>query len=208
MKLFRNHPEARFQFRIHEQILPALRAIGGRIARIDQPVLHQNYDVSEQGQKRKRARDWPLLAKDLEENPEHPFVLFNCGMTAHYTAREGEAIQYLERCIERSVNGESHLRKAYALLGMTHAVLKDYDRALTTFLKGLKAVGEDPELRFHAAKTLQALGRAEEAAEMYLAVKPDDGEHFSSMDIGIVGYKRSFNLGALYLGLGRYAEGR
>ncbi|MCW5941941.1 MAG: glycosyltransferase, partial [Fimbriimonadaceae bacterium] len=65
VKLFRNLPGLAFEGRIHEQILPALRASGGKVARCAALVLHSGYDTSPEGQRKKRERDAKLLRLDL-----------------------------------------------------------------------------------------------------------------------------------------------
>src|SRR5262245_18422151 len=73
VKLFRNLPELRFDHRIHEQILPAIRRAGGKVEFIDMYVVHSGYDHSPQAQQRKLERDLRLLHLELQERPEHPF---------------------------------------------------------------------------------------------------------------------------------------
>ena len=50
VKLFRNRPDLRFDGRIHEQILPAIRAAGGEVAWTDLYVVHSGSDQSPAGQ--------------------------------------------------------------------------------------------------------------------------------------------------------------
>ena len=86
VKLFRNRPDLRFDHRIHEQILPAIRAAGGEVAWTDLYVVHSGSDQSPAGQAKKLERDLRILNLELAERPEHPFTLFNFGMT-HCHAR-------------------------------------------------------------------------------------------------------------------------
>lgn len=208
VKLFRNLPGVRFEGRIHEQILSSLRVTGGQIARLDAVVLHSGYDTSPAGQAKKRVRDERLLMMDLDERPGHPFVLFNLGMTAHYLGGHAEAVDWLSRSILAAGPGESHVRKAYALMGLSHRELGDLEGALRTYSDGLAVVGEDPELRFQSALVLSALGRWEEAKSQYVTMGTDVGGFFSSVDIGILGPKRAHNLGTVCLALRQYAEAR
>src|SRR5262249_24777500 len=46
VKLFRNRPDLRFERRIHEQIIPAVRRAGGELAWTDVFVVHSGYDRS------------------------------------------------------------------------------------------------------------------------------------------------------------------
>jgi thioredoxin-like negative regulator of GroEL len=82
------------------------------------------------------------------------------------------------------------------------------DEALITLSQGLEAVGDDPEIRFQTALLLTELGRLEEAKEQYLTIKDDVSGHFSSIDIGILGFKRHHNLASVCFGLGNYEEAR
>ena len=116
VKLFRNRPDLRFEHRIHEQILPAIRAAGGEVAWTDLYVVHSGSDQSPAGQAKKLERDLRILHRELSERPEHPFTLFNLGMTYCHAGRYAEAVDYLERGIARSGVGEPHLRKEFALL--------------------------------------------------------------------------------------------
>ena len=75
-------------------------------------VTHQNYDRSPRGQVKKRIRDFRLLEMDLRDLPEHPFVLFNLGMTYLHATKEFEvAAHYLQRSLERSDPKDSIVRK-------------------------------------------------------------------------------------------------
>lgn len=209
VKLFRNLPDVRFEGRIHEQVLPSLRETGGKIARSDAVVLHSGYDTSDLGQQRKRERDRHLLALDLKERPDHPFVLFNLGMTAHFTGEHGEAIEWLGKCLAVSRPSESHVRKAYAMLGCSLRELKQVQEAIQTWLRGLDAVGEDPELRFHLGMSYSSLNEFSESRRHYEAVLGAQTEsYFSSVDIGILGFKTLHNLGATCLSMGDYGAAR
>ncbi len=204
VKLLRNHRSLHFEGRIHEQILGSVRELGWGIGRIDSPVLHSGYDTSDAGQKRKRQRDWHLLNLDLEERPDHPFVLFNCGMTAHFEGNHDQAIQWLRASIQKASGAESHLRKAFALMGMSYAAQGDHEAALSAFSEGLVAVGYDPELHFQRALVQSRLGHLEGSRDDYLAIQEEPPQFFSSYDVGIQAHKKWHNLAAVLLELGDY----
>lgn len=207
VKLFRNLPGIRFEFHIHEQILASLRP-HGEIARIDAIVLHSGYDTSPEGQRKKRLRDWKLLRLDLAENPNHPFVLFNFGMTHHFCENHRKAVQWLRRSIRNSHETESHVRKAYALLGTSLLRLGRSEEALKSYAEGILRVGGDPELEFLRARLLGDLGRLEEARDAYEAMSTSINGFFSSVDVGILSFKRKHNIAGVRLALGDYAGAR
>lgn len=211
VKLFRNLPGLEFEGRIHEQILPSLRFAmpQGAIARLDAFVLHSGYDTSAEGQAKKNARDKELLSLDLQERPEHPFVLFNLGMTAHYSDEHEEAISWLDKCLSASRQGESHVRKAYALKGISLRRLARNDEAIEVFAKGIQEVGDDPELHFQLGHLFAEQGRSQEAKEHYLAcLEADSSSAFTSFDRGIQGFKTMHNLAAVHVTLRDYEGAR
>ena len=209
IKLIRRFPGLRFELRIREQVLPSIREHGGQIVRLDARVMHTNYDTSEEGQRKKRIRDKRLLALDLEENPNHPFVLFNVGMTAFYLGEFPEAIHYLQASIDASDSTESHLRKAYALLVAAKQHLDDISGALTDLNAGLKVFPDDPELQFRRGLLKSAVGDLAAACDAYEAVlRVNINGHLSSIDTGILSFKTQHNLASVYDGLDNYPRAR
>ncbi len=209
VKLFRRFDGARFQFRIHEQILPCLRARGGAIARCSAHVMHSGYDTSPEGQAKKHARDWKLLRLDYAEQGDHPFVLFNIGMTHHFGGKHAKAARWLRRCIRRCGENDSILRKAYVLWGGSLTFLGKEDLGIAAFTEGLEAVGPDPELHFRLGQSLATAGRTEEAKEqMRQALMADVEDHYTSLDVGIQGFKARRHLGSLCLETGDYNGAR
>lgn len=204
VKLFRNHPTVKFEGRIHEQNLGSLREIGGDIVRSNAVVMHSGYDTSDEGQARKRARDEKLLKLDLDERPNHPFVLFNLGMTAHFCGDHGAAIAWLQKSIDASQPGESHLRKAYALKAASEKSEGQTGVALSTVMRGLSEVPDDPELLFHAGLLLTDMNRLPEAKQMYEKISENIAGHFSSIDMAILTFKRFHNLGSVCWIMGDY----
>ncbi len=207
VKLFRNRPDLKFEGRIHEQILPAIRRAGGDVAWTDLYVVHSGSDPSPAAQERKRQRDLRILERELAERPEHPFTLFNLGMTFVDGARFAEAADYLRRSIARSGPEESHLRKAYALLLYAEMRLEDRERARETCRRARELFPQDAELRFREGVLLHDLGRLEEARRAYRDVLENREErHFTSVDRALTGFKARQNLAVVAADLGDLAD--
>jgi GT2 family glycosyltransferase/tetratricopeptide (TPR) repeat protein len=205
VKLVRNHPGVRFELRVHEQVLPAIRRLGGEVAWTDLFVTHAGYDHSPAGQARKLERDLRLLHLDLGERPEHPFVLFNLGMTYADAGRPAEAAGYLRRSIAASGSGESHLRKAYALLIGCYDRDGRWDEAFAACAEGLERFPIDTELRFRKGLLLYARGRLREAAEAYEdLLSRREERHFTSVAEGVGGFLARHNLALTYESLGEW----
>ena len=207
VKLFRNRPDLRFEHRIHEQILPAISRAGGDVEFTDLYVVHSGSDHSAEGRQRKLERDYKLLRLDLQERPDHPFVLFNLGMTYADDDRHSLAIQYLSRCIQVSHPNESHVRKAFALLmgaQLQDGRIEDADQSAR---EALQRYPHDKELLFRRGQLLREMGRLQEAVDTYRRVIDEPVErHFASVDAGLTGHKARHNLATTLLEMKRYDE--
>jgi tetratricopeptide (TPR) repeat protein len=203
VKLFCNLPELRFERRIHEQIIPAIRRAGGDLEWTDVFVVHSGYDHSPAGQQRKLQRDLHLLHLELAEEPEHPFTLFNLGMTCADVGRFAEAEGYLRRSLKASAGSETHLRKVYSLLVYALDRLGRTEEAGQVCQDGLRQFPKDAELLFRRAALLHEAGRLQEAERAYHAVLATEEEpHFRSMVRGLKGFLARQNLADVYTRLG------
>ncbi len=210
VKLIRNHPDVRFEFHIHEQILPSIRRQGKEIAYSEVFVTHAGYDTTPAGQTKKRERDLKLLQLDLADHPEHPFVHFNIGMTAYHTDDLDAAAKHLQSAIDFAAPTESHVRKAYALLAGCHRRRGEFGQARETCDAGLATSPDDPELLFNRAIASHELRDHAAAEESYLRILAlGDGEtYLRSVDSGIGGFKTRHNLAVLYRDMGREADAK
>ena len=103
-KLFRNLPPIRWEYRVHEQILPAVTRLGGRIKTTDVVIHHLGYQDADEV-RRKLERNRRLLELDAAAHPDHPVIVFNLGRTYLRLGRVAEAVPLLTRCL-RTLPGE------------------------------------------------------------------------------------------------------
>ena len=146
-----------------------------------------------------------LLSLELAERPEHPFTLFNLGMTQLHLNRPADAADYLRRSLAVSPPHHSHVKKAFALLALAEMQQGRRDEALAACRQGLNFQPHDVELRFREAGALQELGRLAEARDAYMALLGDraSGEfQFSSVNLGMKGYLARQNLALLLKTMG------
>jgi O-antigen biosynthesis protein len=199
VKLFRNRPDLRFEHRIHEQILPAIVRASGRVEHTGLYVVHSGYDHSPQGQVRKLERDLRILHAELREQPDHPFTLFNLGMTYTDARKYEKALGYLNRCLTHSGERDSHVRKAFAYVVSCHQSLDQHDRAMAACEEGIRRFPLDAELRFRRGILLHHQGKLREAIAAYHDVLDRrEPPHFSSVVAGIQGHLARHNLALVY----------
>ncbi len=204
VKLVRNRPELRFEGRIHEQILEAIHRASGQVERTDLYVVHAGYDHSPEGQRRKRERDLKLLELDLRERPDHPFVLFNIGMTAFHMKDWPRAEAALQRCLQVSGPRESTLRKVYARLAGARLEQGEVAAAKQWVEQGLALYPHDPELLFRAGVILREAGELPAAEQAYLRLlTAREAGHIDSLDVTMTGFKAHHNLALVYRDMDR-----
>jgi glycosyltransferase involved in cell wall biosynthesis len=106
VRLFRNHPAIRWDYRVHEQILPSLKRAGHTIRNTDIVIEHSGY-LDPALRLKKLDRNLRLLNLDLAERPNDPFTLFNLGWSFADSGRLSDAIPLLQRSLQHSHNADS-----------------------------------------------------------------------------------------------------
>ncbi len=98
IRLFPLIEGVRWTYRMHEQILPALKRAGIPVEWTDITVRHTGY-ADRALRFRKLDRDCRILREELAERPDDPFTLFNLGSIAIEKSEWNEALGYLKRSL-------------------------------------------------------------------------------------------------------------
>jgi tetratricopeptide (TPR) repeat protein len=198
VRLFPNHPALRFSYRVHEQIIPALRRLGSDL-RWSQVAIHHVGYQDRAVRLRKLRRDLRLLHLEDDEHPGDPFTLFNLGSVYQELRQPAEALPFLQRSLERSEPRDSIVRKLYALIVQCQRKLGRKDEALATCRAGRVHYPSDTELLFLEGQLLRESGDAAGAELCWLRLLVSREEaHFGSVDAGLAGYKTRNQLALLY----------
>jgi glycosyltransferase involved in cell wall biosynthesis/tetratricopeptide (TPR) repeat protein len=206
VRLFRNHPHIRWEHRVHEQILPAVRRLGGELRFTDIQVQHTGY-LDPELRARKRERDLRLLLLEYAELPEHPFTLFNLGMTYLDLQYPSLALPLLERSLAHSEPGDSIVRKLHYLIVQCHRRMEKREEALAACQRGREHYPLDAELLSQEAQLRGEQADLAGAENCYLQLlATQEGPHLASVPLGLHGFRTRHNLGALYCQHGRYAD--
>ena len=157
VRLFPLIEGVRWTYRVHEQILPALKRAGVPVEWTDITVRHTGY--SDRALRfRKLDRDCRILREELAERPDDPFTLFNLGSIAIERTEWNEALGYLKRSLAGSAPTDSIVRKLYANIARSYQMLRDYPAALAACSQGLSLDAEDAELWFRKAVVHRSSG--------------------------------------------------
>ncbi len=206
VRLFRNRPDIRWRYRVHEQILPAIRAAGHEVRFTDIFLEHTGYqNPALLG--RKTERNLRILHLQEAEDPDDPFTLFNLGWVHQDLGQSAKAIPYLRRSLALSQPGDSIVRKLYVLLAQAHRTLAQRLEALAACRAGRARCPDDPELLFLEAQLLREQGDpagAEVCLRQLLRLQP--GTHFASLDAGVRGVRARHQLAWVCWEQGRALE--
>jgi tetratricopeptide (TPR) repeat protein len=206
IRLFRNHPRIRWRYRVHEQILGAVRESGGEVLWADIVIQHTGYTDAAL-RRRKSARDLRLLEMERRDQPHDPFTLFNLGASYAEMGRYEEALPLLHESLDRSHPRDSIVRKLYALIANCHLHRGRIDEALRVCLQGQAVCPDDEELLF-----LEGLLRTEKGdfhgarIPLVRLLGTESEQHFASVADGLRGHRGRHQLAVVCCRLGENNE--
>ncbi len=135
IRLFPIREDVRWSFRVHEQILPALKRVNVPVRWTDVTVRHTGY-TNRALRARSLVRDCKILCDELAERPDDPFVLFNLGSIAIERQDWRQALDQLRRSLAGSAPTDSITRKLYVLIARSHLMLGKPQQALAALRHG------------------------------------------------------------------------
>jgi cytochrome P450/tetratricopeptide (TPR) repeat protein len=207
VRLFRNHPEIHWQYRLHNQILPALRRHGTEVRQTEITIEHLGFQ-DESVVSAKLERNLRILRLEQAERPDDPFTLFNLGFCHLDLGRAGEAVPLLRRSLELADPSAPYLRKLFAILARAQARLGQRAEAFATLRSGQARFAEDPELLF-VEGVLRAeqgdLAQAEACLVRLLQSRRVPGLA-TNVHPGLRGYLGRHYLAGVYCAQGRIAD--
>jgi tetratricopeptide (TPR) repeat protein len=207
VRLFRNDPRHRWTHRVHEQILPALRSTKADVQFVDIRILHVGY-ADPKVLRRKGQRNLRLLLMEYQEQPDHPYTLFNLGSTYLEQGSYAQAIPMLIRSIAASDPSDSIVRKLYVLVARCHGNLGQAKEALAACVEGRKYYPDDAELLFTEGVYRRETGdqAGAEVCWRRLLDGREEGHHFGSVNPALRGHIGRHNLAILLSDQKRYPE--
>jgi tetratricopeptide (TPR) repeat protein len=208
VRLFRNDPAVRWEYRVHEQVLLALRRAQHEVRWTEVEVRHWGYQESTLSAA-KLERNVRLLRLQQAERPEDPVALYLLGLALGQQGLTTEAVPLLRRSLELMPPDYSTRPKLYAMLSRGLDLLGQREQALALCRKGKQEHPDEVDLLFMEALLLREgsdLAGAEACLRKLLSLPPR--QQFGSWDVGLAGYKARFILGEVYEAQGRQEEAR
>lgn len=178
-RIFPNHERIRYFGPIHE--FPSLDGAITTLRCVSSPVkiVHHGYTNDMMRDRDKFDRNLRIIEAAVEREPDDEFQWYNLGMTTYICGDYPRAVQSMERMWAIA---KEHGARPFVPNGLTVLAdaltdfLNDADKALSYANEALKLSPRYANAHFSAGRALDALGRHEEAREMYLAAI-EDGKH-------------------------------
>lgn len=203
-RLFRNHPDIRWQYRVHEQIAPAILRLGHPIRPTDVVLRHAGYE-DPRLHRSKTERNARLLELELQERPEDGYLLYNLGTAYADLGRLDRAAELLRRSARLTPPGYSTARDAYVALVQCETRLGRRPEAWQACIEGRRRYPEDVTLRFWQAQLLHDRGDLA-GSERCLLDLVRMGPAVGTAESGLRNYVVPHTLGLVYSAQGRVAE--
>ncbi|WP_337873462.1 hypothetical protein, partial [Ignavibacterium sp.] len=112
VRFFRNHPQARFEGKVHEQITPSLEKLNYKFIHSDILIHHIGYDISKEGKKQKAKRNLSLLLDDYAAS-KNDYSLFQIAQSYHILENYSESKKFFlqltaSQKISKQLKAEAH----------------------------------------------------------------------------------------------------
>ena len=204
VRMFRNKPELRFEGRVHEQIMPAVNRLHGQVAWTDIRIDHSGYD-DPLVRRRELDRDLRLLGLELADRPNHPFALFNLGMTLNGLGQPLAAIAAMDCCLSAAAGDEPYLANAHMILITAQMQARTLDAATRICHEGRRRFPNNSTLLFQEGVLARETGRPADAIRAFESVL-QSGEPMALVpaDPDFRRYKTHQNLALAYGDLSRH----
>lgn len=206
VRLFRKDPALRWRYRVHEQLLLAVREAGHTVCQTDIVITHDGYREP-QLSRHKLERNLRLLHLQDAEQPNDPITLYQLGLAYNQGGQPTAALRCLRRSLELTPAEYSTRPKLYSSLCRGHQQLGQADEALQVCREGRQHYPRDAELLFLEALLLHERGDHDGAeAALVQLLKATPGTCFSGTDAGLHTYKARSLLAEVYRQEGRLPE--
>lgn len=112
VRFFRNHPQARFEGKVHEQITPSLERLNYKFIHSEILIHHIGYDISKEGKKQKAKRNLSLLLDDYAAS-KNDYTLFQIAQSYHILENFSESKKFFlqltaSQKISKQLKAEAH----------------------------------------------------------------------------------------------------
>jgi tetratricopeptide (TPR) repeat protein len=147
IRLFRNKTEYKFHGRCFEQIGPSIIKNGGKIKRVKE-IKILNILCNIENIQEILKRDFGLLKKQVEDEPEDPYMLTQLAWTAYQSSDKVYAKKIAEKVLKINDTPQTFIFRIFLLLGKIYLDDKDFPKSEEFFKEAMSIDPESRELSF------------------------------------------------------------
>ena len=200
VRLFRRHPDIRWEYRVHEQIAASITAAGGRIQRTGIRILHTGFQ-DQAVVDAKVKRNLRLVELDCAEMPLDAFPAYYRGVMLVELGRFAEAMVALNLCRPVMVPGSPMALGLCDELSRAQRAEGEFHAALETAREGRAMFPDNATLACREAELLVELGDLVAAGACLLDVTGPERRDWTSSDL-----RARVLLAEIHISIGRYEE--
>jgi len=153
LRVFRNRLGIHYEGIVHEQVSPSVGRTGLKTFGCDVKIVHLGYLQECMDERNKNERNLELLERQLEADPNNPYVLFQLGQTRKLMGQlevaEGHYAKSLVLLKESNApNSLPYYANVYYNLGDLNRRLKNFEAAKTYLEEGVALFPTYPDVVF------------------------------------------------------------
>ena len=167
VRLFRNKQIYRFEGAIHEQVVPSiLRANNGSgLASAPLTLNHYGYLNDRLQAKDKFSRNSNILTKELEKNPDNPFLLYCLGLEYYQQDSITVGLQHLTKALTRMSGNEGYFEDVLFNIALGYLRLEETIKLIDFLSKALSMYPDQSDFLFLRGTAYLSQTNYDEAAK-------------------------------------------
>ncbi len=205
-RLFRNHPQIRFEGKVHEQIGPSIERLRMPVRPSSVVIEHLGYAQTVEIVQEKAERNLALLRAQLAEDPRNGYVRFQVGNSLDVLGQYDEARAELEEALTHQLT-KSIRASVHALLAGIALRQNRWNDGVTHARESLKQDEHQALARWFLGVGLKGSGRYADALGVFEEILSVQQKGIQSAnDVLIEEWKVFFHMANCYEALGDAAR--
>lgn len=150
VRLFRNKPMYQFEGPIHEQVAPSILRANNDSGLASAPLTlnHYGYLKDRLQSKEKFSRNSNILNKELDRNPDNPFLLYCLGLEYYQQDSITEGLQHLTKAITRMSGNEGYFEDVLFNIALGYLRLEETIKSIDFLSKALSMYPDQSDFLF------------------------------------------------------------
>ena len=144
LRLIRNHKDIRFNGIIHEQVFDSIYKLGFKISNSSIKLEHKGYNLTAELARAKQERNYKLLLKAMQIDPENLYLLNHLGKTLSVLGKIDEAFNTFQQVIEKSKSVGTFTIEAYNQIALIYFAKNEYEKSIEYAKKSIEKLPNQP----------------------------------------------------------------